>query len=83
MLRKVLGQAVFPVLRRDRLLGARYAERRKRMAEQKARVAAMRKLLVAVWGAHRSAARGLPFDPARVHVCQSQYGRTPSPALAA
>lgn len=73
MLRKVLGQTVFPVLRGDRLLGARYAERRERMAEQKARVAAMRKLLVAVWGAHRSAARGLRFDPARVHVCQSQY----------
>ena len=45
MLRKVLGQAVFPVLRGDRLLGARYAERRERMVEQKARVAAMRKLL--------------------------------------
>ena len=42
MLRKVLSQAVFPVLRGDRLLGARYAERRKRMVEQKARVAAMR-----------------------------------------
>ena len=70
MLRKVLGQAVFPVLRGDRLLGVRYAERRERMVEQKARVAAMRKLLVAVWGSHRSAA---PFDPVRVHVCQSQY----------
>ena len=70
MLRKVLGQAVFPVLRGDRLLGTRYAERRERMVEQKARVAAMRKLLVTVWGAHRSAT---PFDPARVHVCQSQY----------
>ena len=76
MLRKVLGQAVFPILRGDRLLGARYAERRERMVEHwagigpKARVAAMRKLLVAVWGAQRSAA---PFDPVRVHVCQSQY----------
>lgn len=70
MLRKVLGQAVFPVLRGDRLLGRRYAERRQRMPEPKARVAAMRKLLTVVWGAHRSAA---PFDPARVHVCQSQY----------
>ena len=68
MLRKVLGQAAFPILRGDRLLGARYAERRERMVEQKARVAAMRKLLSIVWGAHRSAA---PFDP--VHVCQSQY----------
>ena len=69
MLRKVLGQAVFPVLRGDRLLGVRYAERRERMVEQKARVAAMRKLLTMVWGAHRSADA---FDPARVHVCQSQ-----------
>ena len=30
----------------------------------------MRKLLSVVWGAHRSAE---PFDPGRVHVCQSQY----------
>ena len=73
LLRKVLGQAVFPVLRGDRLLGEAYAERRERMVEQKARVAAMRKLLVMVWGAHRSAAAGVAFDPARVHVCQSQY----------
>ena len=73
LLRKVLGQAVFPVLRGDRLLGERYAERGKRMPKQKARVAAMRKLLVVVWGAHRSAARGLAFDPARVHVSQSAY----------
>ena len=70
MLRKVLGQAVFPVLRGDRLLGTRYAERRRRMKRNQAMVAAMRTLLVAVWGAHRSAA---PFDPVRVHVCQSQY----------
>lgn len=70
LLRKVLGQAVFPVLRGDRLFGERYGERRKRMPEQKARVAAMRKLLVVLWGAHRSAG---PFDPARVHVSQSAY----------
>lgn len=73
LLRKVLGQAVFPVLRGDRLLGERYAERRERMPEQKARVAAMRKLLVMVWGAQRSAAAGVAFDPARVHRCQSEY----------
>lgn len=70
LLRKVLGQAVFPVLRGDRLLGERYAERRERMPEQKARVAAMRKLLVVIYGVHRS---GTPVDPARVHLCQSQY----------
>ena len=74
LLRKVLGQAVFPVLRGDRLLGEAYAEQRKRMPEQKARVAAMRKLLVVIYGAHRaSVTRGEPFDPARVHLCQSQY----------
>ena len=80
MLRKVLGQTAFPLLRGDRLLGARYAERCRRMKSTQATVAAMRKLLTVVWGAHRSAAA---FDPVRVHVCQSQYGRPPSPALAA
>ena len=70
MLRKVLGQAAFPLLRGDRLLGERYGERCKRMKSTQATVAAMRKLLVVVWGAHRSAEA---FDPARVHVCQSQY----------
>lgn len=70
LLRKVLGQAAFPLLRSDRLLGARYAERRERMKRNQAMVAAMRKLLVMIWGAHRS---GEPFDPARVHRCQSQY----------
>lgn len=73
LLRKVLGQAIFPLLRRDRLLGARYAERRERMPERKAKVAAMRKLLVLVYGAQRSNARGERFDKARVYCCQSQY----------
>jgi hypothetical protein len=73
LLRKVLGQAVFPLLRRDRLLGPRYAERCQRMKRNQAMVAAMRKLLVMVWGAQRSAARGAAFDPARVHCCQSQF----------
>lgn len=70
MLRKVLGQAVFPLLRGDRLLGERYAERCQRMKHTQATVAAMRKLLTVVWGAHRSAEA---FDPVRVHICQSQY----------
>ena len=77
LLRKVLGQAAFPLLRSDRLLGEPYAERRKRMKQTQAMVAAMRKLLTMVWGAHRSAEA---FDPARVHRCQSQYA---SPALVA
>jgi hypothetical protein len=42
-------------LRRDRLLGARYAEHCTRMKPTQATVAAMRKLLTLVWGAHRSA----------------------------
>ena len=76
MLRKVLvadvysQQAVFPILRGDRLLGERYAEHCKRMKPTQAMVAAMRKLLTVVWGAHRSAAA---FDPARVHRCASQF----------
>ena len=76
MLRKVLvadvhpHQAVFPILRGDRLLGERYAEQCNRMKPTQAMVAAMRKLLTVVWGAHRSAAA---FDAARVHVCQSIY----------
>lgn len=73
LLRKVLGQAIFPLLRGDRLLGPRYAERRGRMPERKAKVAAMRKLLVLVYGAHRSQARGERFDAQRVYCCQSQY----------
>ena len=51
------------------------------MPEQKARVAAMRKLLVIVYGTQRAAvARGVGFDAARVYRCQSQYaawGGTP------
>ena len=76
MLRKVLvadvhpQQAVFPILRGDRLLGERYAERCKRMKPTQAMVAAMRKLLTVVWGTHRSTAA---FDPARVHCCASQF----------
>lgn len=70
LLRKVLAQASYPLLRRDRLLGEPYAERCQRMTSTKAKVAAMRKLLTMVWGAHRSAE---PFDPARVHCCLSQY----------
>ena len=70
MLRKVLGQAVFPVLRGDRLLGERYAEHCNRMKPTQAMVAAMRKLLTVVWGAHRSASA---FDPARVYRCASPF----------
>ena len=73
LLRKVLAQTIFPLLRRDRLLGTRYAERRARMPERKAKVAAMRKLLVMLFGVQRSHARGEVFDAERVYCCQSRY----------
>lgn len=50
-------------------MGPAYAERRKRMVDQKAKAAAMRKLLVVVWAVHRS---GTAFDAERVFSCQSQ-----------
>jgi hypothetical protein len=53
---------------------ARYAERRKRMPERKAKVAAMRKLLVLVYGAQRSNARGERFDARRVYCCATTDG---------
>jgi hypothetical protein len=43
------------------------------MKRNQAMVAAMRKLLVMIYGVHRSSKAGVPFDPARVHQCQSQY----------
>jgi transposase len=70
LLRKVLGQAVFPITRRDRLMGPGYDERRKRMAEQKARVAAMRKLLVVIWAVQT---KRQAFEPSRVFVCESRF----------
>ncbi len=72
-MRKVLGQAVFPILRSDRLMGPAYTERRKRMVDQKAKVAAMRKLLVMIWALQRS---GEAFDPDRVFTCLSRYAPT-------
>lgn len=75
LLRKVLSQAAYPLLRRDRLLGPLHAERCTRMKKTQAMVAAMRKLLTMVWGAHRSASA---FHPMRVHRCASQFARTAS-----
>ena len=73
LLRKVLGQAVFPLLRGDRLLGTYYAQKRAHgMCDLKAKVAAMRKLLVIVWAIARS---GAAFDAARVHLAEGAYRR--------
>ncbi len=73
LLRKVLGQAVFPLLRGDRLFGPYYAEKRARgMCDQKAKVAVMRRMLGVLWAMARS---GAAFDAARFRLCESQYHR--------
>ena len=73
LLRKVLSQAVFPLLRRDRLYGRYYAEKRRQgMCDQKAKVAVMRKFLGVVWSLARS---GEAFDLDRFGLSESQYRR--------
>ena len=73
LLRKVLGQAVFPVLRRDRLYGDYYQEKRQDgMKAHKAQVAVMRKFLGVVWAMAR---RGEAFDEERFRRSESQYQR--------
>lgn len=73
LLRKVLGQTVFPVLRRDRLYGPYYHKKRQGgMEAQKAKVAVMRKFLGVVWALTRS---GEAFDIERFHRSESQYRR--------
>jgi transposase len=73
LLRKVLSQAVFPLLRGDRLYGPYYAQKRRQgMCDQKAKVAVMRKFLGVVWSLARS---GEPFDVDRFHLSASQYRR--------
>ena len=50
MLRKALAQATFPLLRQDRLFGPMYTRKRGQgMSAQKAKVAAMRKLLLTIY----------------------------------
>jgi transposase len=73
LLRKILGQTVFPVLRRDRLYGDYYHEKRQTgMKAHKAQVAVMRKFLGVVWSLARS---GAAFDLERFHHSESQYLR--------
>ena len=73
LLRRVLGQTVFPVLRRDRLYGAYYhGKRQGGMEAQQAIVAVMRKFLGVVWSLARSGER---FDLERFHRSESQYRR--------
>ena len=71
LLRKVLSQAVFPLLRGDRLYGPYYAEKRRQgMCHQKAKVAVMRKFLGVLWSVARS---GETFDLDRFRLSESQY----------
>ncbi len=73
LLRKVLGQTVFPVLRRDRLYGPYYHKKRQGgMEAQQAIVAVMRKFLGVLWSLSRS---GEAFDVERFGRSESQYRR--------
>ena len=73
LLRKVLGQTVFPVLRRDRLYGEYYHEKRQHgMKAHKAQVAVMRKFLGVLWAMAR---REAAFDLERFRRSESQYLR--------
>ena len=70
-LRKVLGQAVLPLVRKTDLYGAYYhAKKADGMEGQKAMMAVARKFLKLLWGLNRSA-QG--FASGRVFACQSQF----------
>lgn len=71
LLRKVLGQMTFPLLRRIHIYGDYYHEKVERgMLRQKAKVAVMRKFLGLVYALAKSGQR---FDPIRFQTCESQY----------
>lgn len=73
LLRKVLGQTIFPVLRRRFLYGPYYHRKREEgMAGTKAKVAVMRKFLCML---RSLACSGEAFDPERFRTCESQYAR--------
>lgn len=72
LLRKVLGQATFPLLRKKHLYGPYYHRktREEGMPPQKAKVAVMRKFLEMLYALVRS---GEAFDERRFGLCESQY----------
>lgn len=73
LLRKILGQTIFPVLRKAMLYGPYYHRKlQEGMASQKAKVAVMRKFLCMLFSLTRS---GNTFDPERFRTCESQYAR--------
>lgn len=74
LLRKVLGQTVFPLLRRVHIYGDYYHGKLARgMTARKAKVAVMRKFLCML---HAMARSGTRFDPTRFTTCESQYCQT-------
>lgn len=73
LLRKVLGQMTFPLLRRIHIYGDYYHEKiKKGMLRQKAKVAVMRKFLCMVYALAHSGER---FDEVRFRMCESQFHR--------
>jgi transposase len=71
LLRKILGQTIFPVLRKAMLYGPYYHRKlQEGMIAAKAKVAVMRKFLCML---HSLAHSGEAFDPERFRQCESQY----------
>ena len=69
LLRKILANIAFSLVRRDRLYGEYYAEKKKSMAAKKAMNAVMRQFLKKFFGWYRS---GEEFDRERFFTCESQ-----------
>jgi transposase len=81
LLRKVLGQAVLPRVRKTDLYGLYYhGKKAKGMVGQKAMMAVARKFLKLLWGLNRSA-QG--FAQRRVFCCQSQFQAAAQPVAQA
>ena len=81
LLRKVLGQAVLPRVRKTDLYGLYYhGKKAKGMVGQKAMMAVARKFLKLLWGLNRSA-QGFAQD--RVFHCQSQFQLAAQPVAQA
>jgi hypothetical protein len=81
LLRKVLGQAVLPRVRKTDLYGAYYhGKKANGMVGQKAMMAVARKFLKLLWGLNRSAQS---FVQARIFRCASQFQATKPVAQAA
>ena len=72
LLRKVLGQATFPLLRKEHLYGEYYHRKtgEEGMLSKKAQVAVMRKFLRMLYSLTKS---GEAFDSARFSRCESQF----------